>query len=92
MSISKRWFDHAKKNANVNNIQNVEFINNRVKNVLKYLKVEPDIIIVDPPRSGLVPKALKRVIETNVRITGMTTGYRVSIPVQIVKAVTANLS
>ena len=33
-----------------------------------------------------------RVIETNVRITGMTTGYRVSIPVQIVKAVTANLS
>ena len=25
------------------------------------------------------------IIETNIRVTGMTTGYRVSIPVQIVK-------
>ena len=25
------------------------------------------------------------IIETNIRVTGMTTGYRVSIPIQIVK-------
>ena len=29
------------------------------------------------------------VIETNIRVTGMTTGYRTSIPVQIVKAASA---
>ena len=36
-------------------------------------------------KTGLGASKNSYVIETNIRVTGMTTGYRVSIPIQIVK-------
>ena len=56
---------NAKKNAEKNNINNIEFHTGRVKNLLKFNQYNPSVIIVDPPRSGIVPKALTRIINQN---------------------------
>lgn len=58
-------------NAHRNNIQNVKFITDKVKNFLKGLYNTPlapgpdGMVIVDPPRAGLHPKALRRLLELN---------------------------
>ena len=52
----------AKKNAEINNIKNVEFVSGKVEVVLPRLcKIwnKADVVIVDPPRSGLDNKALE---------------------------------
>lgn len=52
----------AKKNAEINNIKNVEFVSGKVEIVLPRLcKIwnKPDVVIVDPPRSGLDIKTLE---------------------------------
>ncbi|MAH81228.1 MAG: hypothetical protein CMP39_06120 [Rickettsiales bacterium] len=46
-----------------NNISNIEFRCGRVKNILKFETFDVDCIIVDPPRSGIVTKALKRICD-----------------------------
>ena len=56
----------AHVNSQQNNISNATFIEGRVKNILKFNALTPDTIIVDPPRAGMVPKALKRLIECDV--------------------------
>ena len=38
-----------------------------VKNILKFEEFSVDCIIVDPPRSGMVPKALRRMCELNCK-------------------------
>ncbi|MDA1353092.1 MAG: 23S rRNA (uracil(1939)-C(5))-methyltransferase RlmD [bacterium] len=55
----------AHKNATHNKIFNIEFIEGRVKNILKFNTFTPDVVVVDPPRSGMVPKALSRIIALN---------------------------
>ncbi len=57
--------ENAKQNAAANGITNCEFYAGRVKNLLKFNQYNPDVAIVDPPRSGLVPKALRRLIKQN---------------------------
>ena len=43
----------ANKNKKLNNINNAKFIVGDEKQIIKKLNYKPDIIIVDPPRSGL---------------------------------------
>ncbi|CAG5081705.1 23S rRNA (uracil(1939)-C(5))-methyltransferase RlmD [Parvicella tangerina] len=58
--------ENAKRNAKLNNIEGVEFF---AEDVGKFLLNHPDYkgkidtIVLDPPRAGIAPKALKRVIE-----------------------------
>jgi len=56
----------AKENARINEIENVSFIAGDVLKVMDSFK-EPDIIILDPPRNGIHPKALKNIIELGAR-------------------------
>jgi len=53
---------NAKENAILNGINNAKFHVGRVKNILKFTPIDCDAIIVDPPRSGMTPKALKRML------------------------------
>ena len=58
----------AKINAEVNNVANIQFFEGFVKEFLKsdFLKDKSyNIVIVDPPRAGLNPKALKELIKLN---------------------------
>ena len=57
----------AKENAKLNGLNNCEFLAGDVAEIIKTIKDEPDIIILDPPRSGVHPKALEYVIKFNAK-------------------------
>ena len=56
----------AEKNASENGIENCEFICGDVLKVLDDLTDKPDIIILDPPRDGIHPKALPKITSYGV--------------------------
>lgn len=56
----------AKKNAELNSLHNCEFIAGDVLKVLDEIEEKPDLIILDPPRDGVHPKALKKIIDYKV--------------------------
>lgn len=56
----------AKENAELNGVDNVEWQVGNVRPILKFAQgvwPDPTLIVVDPPRSGLVPKVVRRVCE-----------------------------
>ena len=53
----------AKENAKLNGLNNCKFLAGDVAEIIKTVKDKPDIIILDPPRSGVHPKALDYVIK-----------------------------
>lgn len=58
--------ESAKLNAQDNNVTNINFFEGNVKDFLRTYndgEIKYNIIIVDPPRAGLHPKALKRMLE-----------------------------
>lgn len=52
----------AKANAALNGLENCEFIAGDVFEVLKSVEEKPDVIVVDPPRVGIKPDALDKII------------------------------
>ncbi|MCL4216240.1 MAG: hypothetical protein KJ052_04440, partial [Candidatus Hydrogenedentes bacterium] len=55
-------------NAQVNGVENIEFVTDKVEKYLRHLAEKgplPDdaTVVADPPRAGLHPKALKRLLE-----------------------------
>lgn len=52
----------ARENAKQNGLENCEFIAGDVLKVLGEIEEKPDFIILDPPRDGVHPKALSRII------------------------------
>lgn len=55
--------DAANENAKLNGLDNCKFIAGDVKEKVKELNDKPDIIVLDPPRSGIHPKALQDIID-----------------------------
>lgn len=55
----------AKENAKLNDLDNCTFIAGDVAETIKTVEDKPDIIILDPPRSGVNPKAMDYVIKFN---------------------------
>ena len=53
----------AKENAEYNGLTNCHFIAGDVLKVIDDLTEQPDILILDPPRDGIHPKALPKIIE-----------------------------
>lgn len=66
VEIIEEAIENAKKNAKINNIDNIEFLCGDVEMVLDKLvnvdKVKPNIIFVDPPRKGLDNKTIENII------------------------------
>ena len=56
----------ARQNAESNGLNNCEFIAGDVLKVLDNLKEKPDILVLDPPRDGINPKALKKIISYGI--------------------------
>lgn len=70
VDIIKSSIEDAKKNAKKNGITNLEFYAADVKNFLTdHPEYQGNIktVILDPPRSGITPKALKRIIELDAK-------------------------
>ena len=57
----------ARENAALNGIGNCRFIAGDVLKVLDELPEKPDVIILDPPRDGIHPKALPKIIGYGVK-------------------------
>lgn len=64
VEIVKEAINNANNNLKLNNIDNVEFECNGVDNINDNYK-DIDIIIVDPPRTGLNKKALDNILSIN---------------------------
>lgn len=56
----------AKENAALNGLDNCKFIAGDVLKVLDEIEEKPDYIILDPPRDGVHPKAIGRIIDYDV--------------------------
>ena len=64
VEIVEEAVEAAKRNAAQNGLDNCEFIAGDVLKVLDGIKDKPDMIILDPPRDGIHPKALPKIIAT----------------------------
>ena len=56
----------ARENAAVNGLTNCRFVAGDVLQVLDGLTEKPDLIVLDPPRDGIHPKALPKIIRYGV--------------------------
>lgn len=56
----------AEENARLNGINNTQFICGDVLKTLDEINVLPDMIVLDPPREGVVPKALDKILAYGV--------------------------
>ncbi len=59
--------DAARENAALNSLDNCRFIAGDVFKVLNEVSDKPDVIVVDPPRVGIQPKALDKIISYGVK-------------------------
>lgn len=66
VEIVEEAVEAARKNAELNGLHNCEFIAGDVLKVLDEIEEKPDIIILDPPRDGVHPKALKKILDYGV--------------------------
>ncbi len=56
----------AKENAERNGLSNCKFIAGDVFQVLDQIEEKPDVIVLDPPRDGIHPKALPKILSYGV--------------------------
>ena len=63
VEIVEEAVEAARENAKLNGIDNVEFIASDVLKVLDDLDKNPDLIVLDPPREGINPKAIDKIID-----------------------------
>ena len=66
VEIVEEAVEAAKENAERNGLSNCEFIAGDVFEVLDDIKEKPDVIILDPPRDGIHPKALPKILDYGV--------------------------
>ena len=66
VEIVSEAVEAAKENAGLNGLDNCEFIAGDVLKVLDGIEEKPDFIVLDPPRDGIHPKALEKIISYGV--------------------------
>lgn len=66
MEIVDEAVEAARENAAQNHLENCEFIAGDVLKVIDEIQEKPDVIVLDPPREGVHPKALKKILEYGV--------------------------
>ena len=66
VEIIEEAVEAAKENAQLNGLHNCEFIAGDVLKVIDSIEEKPDYIVLDPPRDGINPKALEKIIRYNV--------------------------
>jgi len=65
VEINPSAIENAKINANNNNIKNIEFLAGDTKAILNKNNYEADLVIVDPPRSGLDIEVINDILKIN---------------------------
>lgn len=65
LEINEESIKDANENKKINNITNIEFYASDSANIKEKTNLKPNVIIVDPPRSGLSDKMVKDIISLN---------------------------
>ena len=66
VEIIEEAVEAAKINAELNGLHNCEFIAGDVLKVIDDIEEKPEYIVLDPPRDGIHPKALEKIIRYGV--------------------------
>ena len=66
VEIVEEAVEAAKKNAAENGLSNCTFLAGDVLKVLDEIEEKPDVIVLDPPRDGIHPKAIGKIISYGV--------------------------
>ncbi len=66
VEIVEEAVEAARENARINGLDNCSFLAGDVLQVLDGIEEKPDLIILDPPREGVHPKALQKIIRYGV--------------------------
>lgn len=66
VEIVEEAVEAARNNAALNGLHNCEFVAGDVLKVIDGIEEKPDLIILDPPRDGIHPKALDKIIRYGV--------------------------
>lgn len=66
VEIVEEAVEAARENAALNVLDNCEFICGDVLKCIDEIEDRPDLIVLDPPREGINPKALKKIIAYGV--------------------------
>ena len=66
VEIVEEAVEAAKENAGLNGLENCDFWAGDVLKVIDELGEKPDLIVLDPPRDGVNPKALDKIIRFGV--------------------------
>lgn len=67
VEIVEEAVEAARENAAFNGLTNCEFIADDVLKVIGSIDEKPDVIVLDPPRDGIHPKALGQIISYGVK-------------------------
>lgn len=66
VEIIEEAVEAAKENAALNGLTNCRFIAGDVLKMLDTIDEKPDVIVLDPPRDGIHPKALQKIAKLGV--------------------------
>lgn len=85
IEIVEEAVEKATENAKLNNLTNCTFISGDVLKKIDELDDKPDIIVIDPPREGIHPKAIQKIInytpQTFIYISCKPTSLTKDLPV-----------
>jgi 23S rRNA (uracil1939-C5)-methyltransferase len=57
----------ARRNCQANGIENCEFLLGDIRENLAFLRLQPEVMIIDPPRAGMHQDVLSRVLEIGAK-------------------------
>ncbi|NJO77621.1 MAG: 23S rRNA (uracil(1939)-C(5))-methyltransferase RlmD [Cyanobacteria bacterium RM1_2_2] len=65
IEVQPEAIEQAKQNAQLNGIDNAEFQIGKVETLLPELSMQPDIVLLDPPRKGCEPSVIDTLLKIN---------------------------
>lgn len=66
IEINKSAVKDAFENAKLNNINNIDFLCEDSEKAINNIKIKPNIIIADPPRSGLTNETINNIFKLDI--------------------------
>ena len=67
IEIVEEAVEKAKQNAKLNNLDNCHFVAGDVLKEVENFHVKPELIVLDPPREGIHPKAIDKIINFDAK-------------------------
>ncbi len=67
IEINRDAIIDARKNCEINGIVNCEFYIGDIKDIISEIDINPDVVIIDPPRPGMHKDVVRKVMEVSAK-------------------------